>query len=317
MNKLLIICGPTATGKTDLAIHLTKSISSQIISADSRQVYKHLDIATGKDILDFKYHLSNISINNSQFGYYQKDHTKIWGLDLVEPNQDFSVSNYLNFAYPIINHIHSQNQLPIIVGGTGFYIKALTQPPTTVSTPPDLQLRSTLETRSVTQLQNQLQQLDLEKLNKMNNSDRNNPRRLIRAIEIATSKLQSKPRHSSNFDSFWIGLKAPLKFIDQNIQNRVKKRVNQNITQEIKTLEKLNLDWNANPATATGYKQWKAYLDGQITQNQAIDQWITAEKQYARRQLTWFKKQPNINWIDITQPDYKLQVEHLIKPWYS
>src|SRR3989344_4678270 len=162
--KLLIICGPTATGKTKLAANLSKKFSGKIISADSRQVYKGMDIVTGKD---------------------RPKEVSIWGYDIIRPNEEFSVAHFVNLAGKEITRVDKQGKLPIIVGGTGFWLKSLLNPPATINIIPDWQLREKLEKFSATELLERLKKIDPKRAASMNQSDRNNPRRLMRAIEVA------------------------------------------------------------------------------------------------------------------------------------
>jgi len=296
MNQLLIITGPTATGKTNLALKLAKKFSSQIISADSRQVYIGMDIGTGKD--------------------KPKPGPKIHGYDLVKPNQDFSVAHFVNFALPLIKSIHETRELPIVVGGTGLYLKALTQPLKTINIKPNLQLRQKLNKLSVKQLQAQLKQLNPDRFNSLNHSDQLNPRRLIRAIEVSQSSLQGKTPQIK-FNTLWIGLTAKKSILDKRIIKRVAKRIKQGVEQEVKALIKAGYSWDLPSLSAMGYQQWQPYFAGQATLEDVKQAWITAEQQYLRRQLTWFKTQPHINWFNITDKKLLTKVVSQVKAWYT
>ena len=262
--KLVIICGPTATGKTDLAARLAKKFSGSIISADSRQVYKGMDIVTGKD---------------------RPKGVKIWGYDLVKPDEEFSVAHFVKLARPKIAQIQKQGKLPIVVGGTGFWLKALVKPPATINIKPNSQLRKKLEKLSTTQLRRQLEKLDPARASSMNQSDKNNPRRLIRAIEVA--KTGKSGGRATGYEAIWIGLKAPLKVLDQRIEERVKKRIKAGAIKEWERLRR-RFEVTLSSMSAIGYRELPD-----------IDKWVRAEKQYARRQLTWFKKNKAIKWYTI------------------
>ncbi|RMD65757.1 tRNA (adenosine(37)-N6)-dimethylallyltransferase MiaA, partial [Candidatus Pacearchaeota archaeon] len=165
LKKIVLISGPTATGKTKLAVKLTKIFPALLISADSRQVYQGMDIVTGKD------HPPQI---------------KLACLDILKPDEKISVALWRQCALKAIASAYSQNQLPIIVGGTNFYLKSLTSNIETITIPPNLSLRRILSAKTAVELQAILNKLNPTKLKRMNNSDRHNPRRLIRAIEVAT-----------------------------------------------------------------------------------------------------------------------------------
>ena len=188
MNKLLVICGPTATGKTSLGILLAKKVDGEIISADSRQVYIGMDLGTGKDLPKN----SEFKIQNSKIGYYLFDKIPVWMIDIVKPNQEFSAADFVGLASKVINDINSRNKLSIIVGGTGFYIKALIDGVDTLGIPPDWELRKQLGLKSTAELFEMLSRINSEKSASMNSSDKQNPRRLIRAIEVALKNQKSK-----------------------------------------------------------------------------------------------------------------------------
>lgn len=319
MQKLLVICGPTATGKTALALKLARRFSGELIAADSRQVYRGMDIGTGKDIpKKFKVQNSKLKISGKHIPYYGNG-TKIWGYDLVEPNQEFSVSQFVRIATKIVKDISSRKKLPILVGGTGLYIDSLIKNPTTIFIPQNQKLRRELEKKNVSQLQQIVKRVNRKHFNQLNYSDQNNPRRLIRAIEIASyvRRHQLPKTINQSYDPLWIGLKAPPKILDASIEARVAKRATKAMDQEVKKLTNRYRNWLKLPAfSATGYKIWRSYLEKKMTKTQALKLWSTAEKQYARRQLTWFKKNPSIHWFDVTQKGYRDKVEAKVKNWY-
>src|SRR3989344_2658803 len=185
MIKLLVICGPTATGKTSLALHLSEVFNGEIISADSRQVYRGMDIGTGKDlpvISNYQFPITNLKKQN--IGCYKIKGINVWGYDLVKPNEDFSVGQYIAIAENIIENIHDRKKLPIIVGGTGLYIKGIVDGIPTADIPKNMELRKSLENKDTSELYDNLVSLDPAKALSLNKSDSKNPRRLIRAIEV-------------------------------------------------------------------------------------------------------------------------------------
>lgn len=265
MNKVLVICGPTATGKTALAAGLAKKFNGELVSADSRQVYRGMDIVTGKDRPD----------------------VPVWLYDVAEPDEEFSVSHWVKLARVAIAGIHKRNRLPIVVGGTGLYIKALLHPFETIDVPPDYPLRKKLSAMSVPELQNLLPGV------RMNQSDWNNPRRLIRKIEISGSK-KGTTTQEKKYDAFVIGLTAPLAALDKRIDERFKKRVRQGMKKETKIL----------------FKKYSRELPSMS----AVE---LNEHAYARRQLTWFKKQKGIHWFDVSDTEYPGKVAAAVAAWYT
>lgn len=300
MKKLLVICGPTATGKTSLAIALAKKFNGEIVSADSRQVYKGMDIGTGKEWGD----------------------VPIWGYDLVDPKRDFSISQYLKFARKVIADIAKRGKLPILVGGTGFYIKGVVDGIPTAEIPRNKKLRQKLEEKRATDLFENLSQLDAVRAGSMNSSDKKNPRRLIRAIEIATWKLEhGDVSHTSYIahpaSMLMIGLTAPKEFLGKRIIDRVNARVKTGAKKEIEELLENSIDWNDQAMQALGYRQWRDFFEGEVPEEVVIAEWTREEVKYAKRQITWFKKDKRVNWFDISQHGYQKKVEFMAKKWYD
>lgn len=314
-NPLLLIGGPTAIGKTELALRLANELDGELISADSRQVYRGMDIGTGKDIpKNAKFKQSNIIWSDSPLGYYQSSDTKIWGYDLVEPHQDFSAAHYFTFAHTLTPTLWRQGTLPIFVGGTGLYLQTLIDPPDTLNVQPDEKLRDELSWQTVNQLQQKLLNLNQERFEQMNRSDKYNPRRLIRAIEVAQQPAEnSKPL---GYDKhLFVVLDAPGKVISRRITKRVKIR-SRAIKTEVEKLHHAYPDFKAPAFTATGYKIWQQYLNGNIPKKEALEQWSREELQYAKRQQTWFAKR-TAERFDITHPQHPENVVEQVKNWYA
>src|SRR3989344_3740874 len=181
---MLVIYGPTASGKTDLAIKLARKFNGEIISADSRQVYKGLDIGTGKVSFDSKV--------EKHKGFWIVDDVKVYGFDLVKAGEQFTAADFIKCASTSLIRISEVKKLPIIVGGTGFYIKALIDGIGSVGVTSDPELRARLEKLSVIELYQKLLEVNPTRARSMNQSDRANPRRLIRAIEIALLSQKSE-----------------------------------------------------------------------------------------------------------------------------
>jgi tRNA dimethylallyltransferase len=320
MNKLLVICGPTSTGKTRLAMSLAKKISGEIISADSRQVYKGMDIGTGKDLpKDAKIKLPWFQ----KYGFYEIDGVKIWGYDLADPRHEFSVAQYLKFAERVLPDIFKRGKIPILAGGTGLYIKGVVDGIPTAFIPKNNSLRKNLEGKTPDELYEMLAQIDTIKAGQMNASDKKNPRRLIRAIEVATWKIGNVRREQKiekkkvGLNVFMVGLTAPDKFINKKIELRVDQRVEAGIKEEIRHLLRNHVNWNMPSMSSMGYRQWESYFENKKTEKEVIDEWKTEEKKYVKRQMVWFKKDKRIHWFDITSPNYPENVEKSVEKWYK
>lgn len=295
MNQILCIVGPTGTGKTSLAVSLSRQVSSVLISADSRQVYRGMDIVTGKD------HPAGI---------------KIYGLDLVNPDDDFSVSQWQAAVMPVVQRTWATGKLPIVVGGTGLYLRAVTRGITTAAIPPDSSLRAELNQLSVAELQVRLARLDPAKLSIMNQSDRSNPRRLIRAIEISISPIHPRRFHPIP-QSLILGLQYS-NYSNNNsiVRQRVIERLKSGALEETRTLL-ANYSPHLPSFTSLGYRHLIAHLTGELTKDQLIERWTHDELAYSKRQLTWFRKVQDVHWFDPETPDLRPQVESLVKDWYS
>lgn len=300
-KKLLIICGPTASGKTSLGLYLAKKFKGEIISADSRQVYKGMDIGTGKDLE---------TIFRSKIPVYL--------LDVVRPDEKFNAANFHQLAWKAIGNICQKKKLPILVGGTGFYIKTLVDGIGSLGIEPDWKLRKKLENLRIEELVEKLGAVDHERLAKMNQSDQKNPRRLIRAIEIGLAKKDLPLFSPLLADVLMIGLTAPKKLLYKRIDERVKTRVRLGAKKEIEKLLREGYNWeNSVLGETLGYQQWQPFFKGKISEEEAIARWQFAEHAYARRQLTWFKKDKRIKWFDFTKPGFDLRVEKRVKDWYT
>jgi len=317
MKKLLIICGPTATGKSALAIRLAKRYRGEIVSADSRQVYQKLNIGTGKDLpKGAKYKFKNKIVG----GCYRVYGINLWGYDLVEPKQEFNVARFVRFAKAVIAEIWQRNSLPILTGGTGFYIKAITDGIDTAGISINKKLRYSLIGKSKEELFEMLANLDAIKAASLNLSDKKNPRRLIRAIEVANwlavRHTRAKKQDKFKAELLFIGLTAPKKVLDKKIDERVDERITMGIEKEIKRLIGQKQTWQHQAMSSLGYLVWKDYFMGKKSRVETINKWKVEEHQYAKRQLTWFKKDRRINWFDVSQDSWQKKVENLVNKWY-
>jgi len=297
-NKILIISGPTATGKTTLAIKLAKKFNGQLISADSRQIYKGMDIGTGKD------HPKNI---------------KIHLINLINPDQPFSAADFQKLAFQKIKEIHQKNKLPIIVGGTGFYIDSLINPNTqTFSIKPNNILRFFLNKLPINIIQFIFKLLDNKSFQQLNNSEKNNPHRLIRKIEIMffnNKNTNNQHKIKLNYSIFHLSLIAPKEYLYEQIDKRVDERLKLGLINEIKSLL-TKYSWSDPGLNTLAYKEFKNYFNHQGKIGNATSRWKYGEHAYARRQFTWFKKRTT-NTFDITDKKYPHNIIKIISKWYN
>lgn len=288
-KSLVIIVGPTASGKSDLAVKLAQKFHGEIISADSRQIYRGLDIGTGKIT---KKEMAGIP-------HYL--------LDVASPKKQFTVVEFKRLAEEKIKDILRRNKLPIIVGGTGFWLDALIFNLSLPNVPPDKKLRRRLSQKSADKLFKILKNLDPERAKKI---DRRNLRRLIRAIEIAMA-LNSLPplRKKPIYKALWIGVVAPKDKLHKEISARLNKRVRSGMIDEARRLRRTGLSWKRFYELGLEYKFLANLLRQKIDKKEFIEGLNTAIRQYAKRQITWFKRNKKIRWIKSGKEAQKLVVD--------
>lgn len=298
-KKLIVILGPTASGKSDLAVKLALGLDSEqakkigikgaeIISADSRQVYKKMDIGTGKIT---KKEMRGIP-------HYL--------LDIASPKRQFTVAQYQKRALQSIKKIYQKNKIPILCGGTGFYLQAVTEGLILPQVKPDPKLRKKLEKKTTEDLFLQLKKLDPKRAKTV---DPHNRRRLIRALEIVikTKKPIPKLKLKSPFNVLMIGMKKTPQELKELINQRVKKMIEKGLEKETKKLEK-NCGWKNSTMQTIGYQEWRENFDKKISKKEVEEKIKLHTLQFARRQMTWFKRDKSIHWIK----NYK-EAEKLVK----
>ncbi|MBY0376559.1 tRNA (adenosine(37)-N6)-dimethylallyltransferase MiaA [Patescibacteria group bacterium] len=276
--KILVILGQTATGKSALAVKIAKKINGEIISADSRQVYKGLNLGTGKitkkEMAGVPHHL----------------------LDVSSPSKLFTVAIYKKLVEKNIAGILGRGKVPIICGGTGFYIDSITKNIVLPEVPPNLKLRETLARKETEDLFRLLEKLDK---NRANNIDKHNKVRLIRAIEIAKylGKVPEIKTGKSTYEFIKIGLHLPTTELNKKIGKRLKERIKLGMLNEAKKLHKNNLSWKRMRELGLEYKYMALYLEGKLTKEAMIEKLQIEIQKYAKRQITWFKRDKDINWF--------------------
>jgi tRNA dimethylallyltransferase len=323
-SKLISIVGTTATGKTNLALLLANKLLKQagikgvaLISADSRQVYRGLEVLTGADVP------STFKPQSPQAGYrffkHKQQPITLHGVSIIYPDQDWSVAHFREMTIALIKTAWENSWLPIVVGGTGLYHSQLFNNDPTLYIRPNQDIRQQATDMPVTELQAWLKKIDPNKIKNLNLSDRQNPRRLVRAIEVAVSLQQPTERvkHRLQFEQpkfyYQIGLRLPVKQLKPKIQQRVKQRFMLGAVKEVKNLLALDLPANSPPMTATGVKPIQDYLHHKITAQKTIEAWTQQEIQYAKQQLTWWQKHQPSRWLNPEQPDYQTQAWKIIQ----
>lgn len=327
MKRLLIICGLTATGKTALGVDFARKYNGEIISADSRQVYKRMDIISGKDIpVESKFQDKSAKFEKRDdriwVGYREKEGIPVWLVDIVEPDFPFNLSDYSTISYQVVREIWKRGKLPIVVGGSGLYIKTFVDPMPAMCIPPNHKLRTETENNDVGILARKLKDTDPKRWEKMNNSDRNNPRRLVRALEVSLWQQKHWVIPVTNClvetDSLlWIGLKTDFKKLYPRIEERVDKRVAHGAVDEIQSLLRAGFGWNLNSMNSLGIREFKEYINGKETLMEAVNRWKMRERDFSRRQKTWFKREKRIIWFDISGKNFRMEIEESVDKWYN
>ncbi|OGZ64568.1 MAG: tRNA (adenosine(37)-N6)-dimethylallyltransferase MiaA [Candidatus Staskawiczbacteria bacterium RIFCSPLOWO2_01_FULL_40_39] len=290
-NKIIVILGPTASGKTALSITLAKRFNGEIISTDSRQVYKGLNIGSGKitkkEMKGIPHHL----------------------LDVANPKRKFTVAQFQTLALKKIQEIQNKGKIPFLVGGTGFYIQSVVDGIAIPEVKPNWKLRKKLDKKSVKELFLMLKKLDPRRAK---NIDPKNPHRLIRAIEIVLSTNKPVPKIGQrptlpDFNILQIGIKKSPEELKKLIHQRLQKRLKGMII-EVKKLHQNGLSWKRLEELGLEYRFVAQYLQDKITYQEMIDRLQKEIEQFARRQMTWFKRDKRIHWVR-----NKSEAEKLIK----
>ena len=294
--KVIAIVGPTAVGKTALSLEIAEKFSAEIINADAMQIYKGMDIGTAKLPLSQRRGIVHHQI------------------DVLDPSEEANVSQYQKQSREIINDLLSKNVQPILVGGSGLYVNSVLEDLEFPGT--NLEVRAKyeeiLDEKGVEALFQMLKEIDPKAAE---NILPNNARKIVRALEVneITGKAFNAklPEPSPIFSDVRIALDMPRDLLDQRIIDRVHQMFEDGFVDEVKSLEK-NLRLGRTAFRALGYSQVLSLLSGEISEDEAITLTINATKKFARRQLSWFRRDPLIHWLDATSPDLFAQSLRLI-----
>ena len=283
MNNLICIAGPTASGKTSLSIALAKELDAEIVSCDSMQVYRRMDIGTAKPSPE------------------EREGIPHHMLDVAEPAEDFSVSRYCEMATPIVDSILAKGKTCIIVGGTGLYMDSLIRG-NAFAPFPSTGMREKLEAQPIEEVFSQLQAVDPEAAARLHLSDK---KRIIRAMEVYLETGETITAHNQRtqsipprYNPLWFALEDENR---QDLYDRIDRRVEvmleMGLVQEIRDLLDSGIPASCTAMQAIGYKEFLAAMEGKISVSEAAAQVQQASRHYAKRQLTWFRRNPNIHWL--------------------
>ncbi|MDP3899995.1 MAG: tRNA (adenosine(37)-N6)-dimethylallyltransferase MiaA [bacterium] len=303
-KKLLVIVGPTATGKTKLAVKLASIFDGEIVSADSRQVYKGMDVGTGKDLDEYILKILNYKIQKINYHC----------IDVVSPKTDFNLAKYIKCASKAIKNIQQRGKLPILVGGTGLYAQAIVDGYSLNNVKPDKELRNSLKKKPIKELQKILKKLDPSFQSIIQNK-----RYLIRYIEIVkqtekplTETLQKK---GSDYDCLLLGINLDREKINKKIDKRLVQRIeNEGLIEEVERLHAEGISWRRLKSFGLEYKHTTYFVNGITLKDEFIDDLSTAIHQFAKRQMSWLRRWERqgrvINWIK----NYS-QAKKIVKHW--
>lgn len=297
-KKIIVILGQTSSGKTSLAIKLANEFNGEIVSADSRQVYRGMDIGTGKDLgaYNVPYHL----------------------IDVANPKTQFNLVKYQKLAFVAIDDILKRGRLPILAGGSGLYLQAVVDNFKLSDSKKDLDLRKKAEKLSANELFSKLSKLAPKMAARLNNSDKNNKRRLVRYLEIVGQDEDFKNQTGhKKYDALIIGLEVAREILKERIAKRLIDRLKkQNLIGEVETLRKRGLSWKRLEGFGLEYKFISLYLQKELSYEEMIEKLNIALNQFSKRQMTWFKRWAKqgakINWLEDDEKIKKL-VKNFIK----
>ena len=286
MNNIICVVGPTASGKTALAVELAKAIDGEVVSCDSMQIYKRMDIGTAKPTIDEMQGIPHHMI------------------DIIEPDEDFSVSRYVELADPIVQDILARGKTVVIAGGTGLYVDSLMKGNDFAPTPSTgcrEKLEARLESEGLDALIEELRAIDPEALER----SQGNPRRIIRALEVFQETGETITAHNlrtqalpPKYEPLWIGLDyVNRQELYDRIDLRVRLMVKDGLLEEIRDILGSGIPESATAMQAIGYKEFIDAMAGRSTIEEAIAQVQQSSRRYAKRQLTWFRRNKNIHWL--------------------
>ncbi len=276
--KIIVIIGPTSSGKSDLAVDIAKKFNGEIVSADSRQVYKGLDLGSGKITKD------------------EMKGVPHYLLDVASPNEKFTVAQFKVLAEETVKKILKKGKVPIICGGTAFYIKALVDGIVIPEVPPNWELRKNLEEKTTEDLYKELLSLDKER---GENIDKQNRRRLIRAIEIIkeTEKPIPKIKKKRLYNPLFLEIKKDQEELDKRIRKRIEERLKKGMVEEVESLLKKGVSWDRLEEFGLEYRWIGRYLKGKISYKEMIENLFIETRRFSKRQKTWWKDDKRVKQI--------------------
>lgn len=299
MEKVIVVIGPTSVGKTKMGVALAKKLNGEVISGDSMQVYRQMDIGTAKVTIE------------------EMEGVKHHCIDILDPKDQYSVHDFQQTVRKQITEITSRGHIPIIVGGTGLYIKAALYDYTFSEMENNHdEINEKYKDYTNEQLYDYLKQIDEESAKILHF---NNRRRVLRAIEIyeqtgqKKSEIINEQEHICLYDAYFVGLTLPRDLLYERINLRVDLMMENGLQEEMESLIKQGLTRENQSMKAIGYKEWFDYFEGKCDLNEVSENIKKHSRQYAKRQYTWFKNQFEVHWYDVCLEDFSKTIEEVYR----
>ena len=287
LEKIIAVVGPTASGKTALAIEIAKEFNGEVVSCDSMQIYKHMDIGTAKPTIE------------------EQQQVKHHMIDIVEPYENYSVAEFTKRARECIDDVIARGKVPVVAGGTGLYFDSIVENVVFPDIPNDPkfcdEMYEMAELCGNQAVHDLLAQKDPQAAAKIHP---NNLRRVIRALEICHvtgrtfTAVNADSKHEPIYDALIFGLDIEREFLYDRINRRVEQMIAEGLLEEVQGLKDMGIDRNTTAMQAIGYKEFLEFLDGKSTFHEAVDKIKMESRRYAKRQLTWFRRNSGINWVE-------------------
>ena len=297
LRKILIIVGPTASGKSALGVILAKKFNGEIISADSRQVYRGLNIGTGKitrkEMKGVLHHLLNVA----------------------SPKRTFTADDFKRQATKALEDVQGRGKLPVVVGGTGFYIDSLVGRISLPNVPPNRKLREKLQKKSAAQLYATLEKKDPARAHMMiSKSERNNKVRLIRALEVVSAygKVSMWGVVNPTYDVLWVGITPPFTELEKKIAKRLGGRLKKGMVREAQRLHAHGLSYKRMEELGLEYRSLARYLQGEVSKEEMQEELGRDIRRYAKKQLMYWKRNKDIQWF---KPNQRESIERIVRTW--
>lgn len=297
MKKVIIILGPTATHKTKLSLYLAEQFPIEIISADSMQFYKGMDIGTDKVNKDIQKRIPHHLI------------------DIITVEEEFSIASFKKYVVKLIDEILKRNKFPLIVGGSGLYIRSITEGfPVELSAPPSKELREELSKLPIEELRKMAESIDKDATIRIGKNDR---KRLIRVIEffkVTNKKISTVQNRKMSYEFLKIGLIKERALLYRDIEKRVEQMFDMGFIEEVRKLKEQYPHWSKTALQAIGYKEVLQFLNGDITIESAKEEIKKRTRYLAKKQITWFKREKDVYWIDTSNfEEAKIKAKKLLE----